>query len=167
MTSNFLEFVLSRVSTLTCYYAGSSDDDYRLSDMSDLPHEWRTNETRDLFEAILSLRTVDEAERFFRDLCTLAELEALTHRWQAARLLDQGLPYHEVAARTGGSHSGSSAERTGTGWCSIAGSGHPVGPPEDRSPGKGSAARARGRPPRGRGPRPRAARRARARLSVP
>src|SRR5262245_50063245 len=71
------------------------------SDMSDLPHEWRTSETRDLFEAILSLRTLDEAERFFRDLCTLAELEALTHRWQAARLLDEGLPYHEVAARTG------------------------------------------------------------------
>ena len=71
--------------------------------MSDLPHEWRTNETRDLFEAILSLRTVDEAERFFRDLCTLAEIEALTHRWQAARLLDEGLPYLEVAARTGAS----------------------------------------------------------------
>jgi TrpR-related protein YerC/YecD len=71
--------------------------------MSELPHEWRTIETQELFEAILSLRTVDEAERFFRDLCTLAELEALTHRWQAARLLDQGLPYHEVAARTGAS----------------------------------------------------------------
>jgi TrpR-related protein YerC/YecD len=71
--------------------------------MSEPPHEWRTSETRDLFEAILSLRTVDEAERFFRDLCTLAELEALTHRWQAARLLDEGLPYLEVAARTGAS----------------------------------------------------------------
>jgi TrpR-related protein YerC/YecD len=74
-----------------------------LANMSDLPHEWRTSETRDLFEAILSLRTVDEAERFFRDLCTLAELEALTHRWQAAQLLDEGLPYHEVATRTGAS----------------------------------------------------------------
>jgi TrpR-related protein YerC/YecD len=78
-------------------------DDERPADMSELPHEWRTNETQDLFEAILSLRTVDEAERFFRDLCTLAELQALTHRWQAARLLDEGLPYHEVAARTGAS----------------------------------------------------------------
>jgi len=68
-----------------------------------LPHEWRTSETRDLFEAILSLRTVGEAERFFRDLCTLSEIEALTHRWHAARLLDEGLPYHEVAARTGAS----------------------------------------------------------------
>ena len=27
----------------------------------------------------------------------------MTHRWQAARLLDQGLPYHEVAAQTGAS----------------------------------------------------------------
>ena len=68
-----------------------------------LPHEWRTAETRDLFEAILSLRTQEEAERFFRDLCTLQEIEALTHRWQAARLLDQGLPYLEVAAQTGAS----------------------------------------------------------------
>lgn len=64
-----------------------------------LPHEWRTSETRDLFEAILSLRTLDEAERFFRDLCTLSELEALTHRWQTARLVDRGVPYHEIAQR--------------------------------------------------------------------
>ena len=64
-------------------------------------HEWRTQETRELFEAILSLRTPEEAERFFRDLCTLSELEAMAHRWQAARLLDEGLPYHEVATRAG------------------------------------------------------------------
>jgi len=67
------------------------------------PHPWRTSETDDLFEAILSLRSLDEAQRFFRDLCTLQEIEALTHRWQAARLLDQGLPYLEVAAQTGAS----------------------------------------------------------------
>ncbi len=66
-------------------------------------HEWRTPELRDLMQAILSLRTLDEAERFFRDLCTLAELEALSHRWHAARLVDEGLPYHEVARRTGAS----------------------------------------------------------------
>jgi TrpR-related protein YerC/YecD len=72
--------------------------------MSDeVPHAWRTSETDDLFDAILSLRTRDEAQRFFRDLCTVSELEALTHRWQAAKLLDEGLPYLEVAARTGAS----------------------------------------------------------------
>jgi TrpR-related protein YerC/YecD len=66
-------------------------------------HEWRSSETDDLFEAILALRTLEEAERFFRDLCTLAEIEAMTHRWHAARLVDEGLPYHEVARETGAS----------------------------------------------------------------
>jgi TrpR-related protein YerC/YecD len=49
------------------------------------------------------LRTTDEAARFFRDLCTFSELEALTHRWHAARLVDEGLPYHEVSRQTGAS----------------------------------------------------------------
>jgi TrpR-related protein YerC/YecD len=69
----------------------------------DPSHEWQTSETDELFEAILSLRTLDNARSFFRDLCTLAELEAMTHRWQVAGLLDQGLPYHEIARRTGAS----------------------------------------------------------------
>jgi TrpR-related protein YerC/YecD len=66
-------------------------------------HEWRTAELDDLFSAIVSLRERKEAERFFRDLCTLSELEAMAQRWQAARLLDEQLPYHEVARRTGAS----------------------------------------------------------------
>jgi TrpR-related protein YerC/YecD len=55
---------------------------------------------KELFEAILQLETPAEAERFFRDLCTLAELEAMAHRWEVARLLDRGLPYLEIAQRT-------------------------------------------------------------------
>jgi TrpR-related protein YerC/YecD len=69
----------------------------------EVPHAWRTSETDDLFDAILSLTTRDEAQRFFRDLCTMSELEAMTHRWQAAKLLDEGLPYLEISARTGAS----------------------------------------------------------------
>lgn len=45
------------------------------------------------------LRSLDEAERFFRDLCTLSELEAMAHRWQVAKLLDEDLTYLEVAER--------------------------------------------------------------------
>ena len=45
----------------------------------------------------------EEAEAFFRDLCTLSELEAMAHRWQVARLLGRGLPYLEIAERTGAS----------------------------------------------------------------
>ena len=44
-----------------------------------------------------------EAERFFRDLCTLSELEAMAHRWQVVQLLEEGLPYLEIAERTGAS----------------------------------------------------------------
>jgi TrpR-related protein YerC/YecD len=57
----------------------------------------------ELFDAILSMETPDELERFLRDLCTLAELEAMTHRWTVARLVDQGLPYLEVAEKAGAS----------------------------------------------------------------
>lgn len=66
-------------------------------------HPWSTREIKELLEVVLSLRTLDEAERFFRDLCTLSELEAMAHRWQAAKLVSEGLPYHEVSRRTGAS----------------------------------------------------------------
>ena len=63
-------------------------------------HTWQTKETTELFEAIASLRSTDEAGRFLRDLCTLSDLEAMTHRWQVVRLLEEGLPYLEVSKRT-------------------------------------------------------------------
>ena len=55
----------------------------------------------DLFEAILSLKTKGECERFFRDLCTLSELRALTERWQVVRKLEEGLPYRTISEQTG------------------------------------------------------------------
>jgi TrpR-related protein YerC/YecD len=63
------------------------------------PRHWPTREHRDLFVTVASLRTKDEVQRFLRDLCTRAELDAMAHRWQVARLLDEGLPYLEVARR--------------------------------------------------------------------
>ena len=53
----------------------------------------------ELFNAIASLKTRDEVERFFRDLCTRSELDAMAHRWEVAQLLAEGLPYLEVAKR--------------------------------------------------------------------
>ena len=66
-------------------------------------HSWQTQDLRQLSEAILSLRTPEEVERFLRDLCTIAELEAMGPRWAVAQLVDQGLPYLEVSQRTGAS----------------------------------------------------------------
>ncbi len=71
--------------------------------MAEGSHEWRTPQIRELMEAVLTLETVEEAERFFRDLCTLTELEAMAHRWHAARLVSEGHPYHEVSKLTGAS----------------------------------------------------------------
>ncbi|TMG23626.1 MAG: hypothetical protein E6H96_09585 [Chloroflexi bacterium] len=65
--------------------------------------DWRTNETTELFRAILRLGNVEEAERFFRDLCTLGELRDLSQRWAVVRLLNQGLHYAEISERTGAS----------------------------------------------------------------
>ena len=55
----------------------------------------------DLADAVLSLRDRDEVRRFLRDLCTLPELEALSHRWQTVRLLEEEVPYVEIAGRLG------------------------------------------------------------------
>lgn len=65
--------------------------------------EWWTNGMTDLCETILALETTDELRRFLRDLCTIAELEAMTRRWEVVQLLEQGLPYQEVSRKTGAS----------------------------------------------------------------
>jgi TrpR-related protein YerC/YecD len=53
----------------------------------------------DLATAIRTLRTEDEVTRFLRDLCTRSELEALAHRWKTAQLVDEGVPYLDIAER--------------------------------------------------------------------
>jgi len=54
-----------------------------------------------LFEAIITLRSVDECRNFFKDLCTPAELQALVDRWQVVEYLEQGLPYRKIHDLTG------------------------------------------------------------------
>ena len=62
-----------------------------------------TDATRDLAAALASLRDADEALRFLRDLCTVNELRELAARWEVARLLDEGVSYHDISERTGAS----------------------------------------------------------------
>ncbi len=51
--------------------------------------------------AILALDSEDEAARFFADLCTPAELEALTDRWEVVQLVDSNVPYRRIHEMTG------------------------------------------------------------------
>ena len=54
-----------------------------------------------LYQVILGLETVEECYDFFEDLCTIKELRDLSQRLDVAFLLDQGLSYQAVAAKTG------------------------------------------------------------------
>ena len=60
-------------------------------------------ETRQsLARALASIETTQEMERFLVDLCTPAELRALSERWHVAKLLDEGeQSYREINALTG------------------------------------------------------------------
>lgn len=64
----------------------------------------KDNGTRnELLQALLTLRTEEEAAAFFDDLCTLKELQSLAQRLQVARLLRAGNTFTEIAERTGAS----------------------------------------------------------------
>lgn len=56
---------------------------------------------RNLFAAVLTLRTIDEARAFFRDLCTPAELQAMADRWAVVEHLRRGVSYREIHDLTG------------------------------------------------------------------
>lgn len=52
----------------------------------------------DLLDALLALESRAEAKAFIDDLCTPAEIRALSERWLVARLLDEGeMSYREIA----------------------------------------------------------------------
>ncbi len=63
--------------------------------------DWRNEATADLFDAIVTLDTRDNAAAFFRDLCTRRELEEMSHRWAVVRKLAAGHPYRQIHDETG------------------------------------------------------------------
>ncbi|OGJ47875.1 hypothetical protein A2344_02705 [Candidatus Peregrinibacteria bacterium RIFOXYB12_FULL_41_12] len=63
-------------------------------------NEWE-KQLPDLCNAFLSMKTVSECKRFLRDLCTITEIQAMTERWQAARMIKRGIPYRQIARETG------------------------------------------------------------------
>ena len=68
--------------------------------MNKLPKKPRNEK---MYEAILSLQSVDECMRFFDDLCTVTELMAMEQRFQVAICLNQGMIYNDILAETGAS----------------------------------------------------------------
>ena len=56
-----------------------------------------------LYETILKLKDLDECCRFFEDLCTPTELQAMEKRFDVAVYLQQGLVYLDILEKTGAS----------------------------------------------------------------
>ena len=54
-----------------------------------------------LIRGILTLQTPEECLRFLKDLCTDSELQEMSRRLQAARMLNQNYVYSEIAMQTG------------------------------------------------------------------
>ncbi len=69
--------------------------------MASMSPTWRSDGLEAVADALLRLRDRDEVLAFLRDLCTVGELEALSHRLAAARLVDRGVPYAEIARSVG------------------------------------------------------------------
>ncbi|WP_096155804.1 MULTISPECIES: YerC/YecD family TrpR-related protein [Bacillus] len=63
----------------------------------------RGRELDQLFEAVLSLKDVEECYRFFDDLCTMNEIQSLAQRLEVARMLRDGFTYHKIETETGAS----------------------------------------------------------------
>lgn len=77
-------------------------------------------ELTDLYNAILTMKNPEEIHKFFKDLCSVNELQSFLHRWQIVRRIEQGKSYEEIIKELSGTtdngESGSSPEeRHGSG----------------------------------------------------
>lgn len=54
-----------------------------------------------LFEAILTLETVEDCYNFFDDLCTIKEINEMAKRMCVAKMLEENTVYTEINEKTG------------------------------------------------------------------
>lgn len=59
--------------------------------------------TDSFFEAVLTLKNVDECYKFFEDVCTVKELMSIAQRFTVAKMLTDKKVYSEIVAQTGAS----------------------------------------------------------------
>ncbi len=60
----------------------------------------KTERLMELYEAILSLKDVDECRDFFEDLCSPMELSAMEQRYAVATLLSEDQSYLDILMKT-------------------------------------------------------------------
>lgn len=57
----------------------------------------------DLYYGILQLENIDECKKFFRDLLTLSEIDAMAERFKVVQLIEKEVSYREISQKTGSS----------------------------------------------------------------
>lgn len=62
---------------------------------------WEKIENKQLLNAVLALKSSDEARRFLRDLLTEKEIEEFAKRFQAATMLTDNISYSLIEKQTG------------------------------------------------------------------
>ncbi len=63
----------------------------------------KSKQADELFKAILLLEDLDECYRFFEDICTIKEIQAIAQRFEVAKLLLAKKTYNEIEEETGAS----------------------------------------------------------------
>ena len=66
-----------------------------------MPRKSKKQRSDALYEAILSLKDMDECRRFFDDLCTPVELRSMEQRFVVAVYLMQDMVYADILEKTG------------------------------------------------------------------
>ena len=57
----------------------------------------------ELFKAILLLQDEEDCYRFFEDICTIKEIQAIAQRLEVAKQLKENKTYNEIEVATGAS----------------------------------------------------------------
>ena len=65
--------------------------------------EYSMTKFEDLFQAVLKLGSVEDCRKFFEDVCTIKELQAISQRLDVAKMLSEGKNYQEISKETGAS----------------------------------------------------------------
>ena len=63
----------------------------------------KSEATDTLFEAVLKLESLEQCYDFFEDLCTIAEIKAMSQRLKVAQMLHDGCCYQDIVIETGAS----------------------------------------------------------------
>ena len=56
-----------------------------------------------LYDAVMTLKTQEECQHLFEDLCTPKEIKSIAQRFAVAKMLSEGRIYNDIVKETGAS----------------------------------------------------------------